>query len=153
MQPHPRICIKVRLKNILEDVNIVDYSKLTNAITNSNALINNGCLFMRSFILYIIENNNDNNKLKIIEPIINIDFIRLAFSVISNDNTPKKGAPFSKEKQVNLEILQKFFTNIFCNETKMDIINATNLSYILGQSYEQIYITIIINIICFKIFP
>ena len=143
MSSHDYTVIKVKLKQILK--NGTNYSKLFEAITRSNELITLGYMFMRSFILYVIENNEIPEKEKITEPKLNINFIRLAFSVISNDNTPKKGRPFDAEKKDGLDVLREYFV-VFTNKTGAKFINATNLSYILGQTYKQIHISIINNI-------
>jgi len=133
-----RVTIKLKLEKIFK--NDVNYNKLNDIITNANKLINIGYLFMRSFMLYTIENRS-----KISKPKFDVDFIRLTFSVISNDNQSKKGRPFNKDKEPYLNILQTYF-KIFRMYTKINTIPATNFSYILGQSYEQIYISVINNI-------
>ena len=120
-----RVVIKIRLKNILHtDIN---YYKLYESISNTNKLINLGYLFMRSFMLHVIENNNNKNKIKISEPVFNIDFIRLSFSVISNDIKLKKGRPFNEQKDAYLNILSHYFKN-FKQQTDADIIKSTKLS-------------------------
>ena len=84
-----RTTIKVRLTDILYDD--IDYSNLFKCIDNSNLMITNGHLFMRSYILYIIENNESTkNIMKIKEPFIDVKFIRLVFSVL-NSSLIKKG--------------------------------------------------------------
>ena len=138
-----RVVIKIRLKNILHtDIN---YSKLYKSISDTNKLINLGYLFTRSFMLHVIENNNKKNCIKIPEPVFNIDFIRLAFNVISCDEQSKRGRPFNGKKNVYKKILQDYFI-IFRIKTDATFIKATNLSYILGQSYQQIHIAVINNI-------
>ena len=138
-----RCVIKVKKKKIERDT--INYSKFNKAIDITNDIINLGGLFMRSYVLYIIENNNNPEKTKISEPIINNNFIRNSFSVIMIDNLPKKGRPFNEEKHELIKNLKLYF-DIFKKETGIKSIVATNISYILGQSYEQIYISIINNI-------
>jgi hypothetical protein len=136
-----RATIKVKLKDILKDDK--DYTCLFKAINNSNKLINIGYLFIRSFILYIIENNNT-CKFKIEEPTIDIAFIGRAFSVISTDaDSKKKGRPFKEDTM--LDILKDFY-NKFKINTDISVLNVNNISYILGQEYKQILISITNNI-------
>ena len=137
------ISIKVKLEKLLWKK--MNYDNLYDAITRTNILIDNLSLFIRSYILYVIEYNK-NNEEKISEPIVDIDFIRIAFSIISNDDSPKKGRPFNENKTYLLNQLKTYFA-IFKEKTNMEITNANKLSYILGQTYEQIYISIINNII------
>jgi hypothetical protein len=131
-----RTVIKLKLQKIL--YKHLDYSNLFNAIYNSNKLINIGYLFIRSFILYTIEKNTQ------YIPIINIDFIRITFNVISLESN--KGRPYNDEKQQLINILSEY-RDIFFKETSINYVDATNTSYILGQSYNQIYISIINNIL------
>ena len=138
-----RCVVKVRKKDI-EKPNI-NYTKANKLIVVSNKIISVGGLFIRSYILYVIENNNDPNKIKITEPIIDTEFIGASFSVIMIDDSPKKGRPFNEEKNELLNNLKKYFV-IFRKETGIKPIVATNISYILGQAYKQIYISIINNI-------
>lgn len=140
LNANKRIAIKIKLEDILKED--VAYDKLYGAIKNVNELVNMGYLFIRSFIVYAIENNAQICKLK-----FDVDLIRLAFSVISNDTNAKKGRPFNSNKQTRLSILQKYFT-IFRLYTKIDVIPATTLSYILEQSYKQMYTSVINNILC-----
>ena len=131
-----RTVIKVKINKILKK-NIA-YFGFFDIINRSNKLVNIGYLFIRSFILYSIENN-------IMDiPKINIDFVRMAINVLSLET--KKGRPYNKEKQRHLQLLKEFRDKFF-EETSINYVDATNLSYILGQSYEQIYIAIINNIL------
>lgn len=130
-----RAVCKVKLKNILRDN--IDYTPLFKAIKDANELITIGYLFMRSFFLYAIENKLDSPK-------INIDFVRMSFSTLICDK--KGGRPFNENKTKDLKMLNDYF-QIFSEKTKIDKIVAKNISYILGQSYEQIYIAVINNII------
>lgn len=138
-----RCVVKIKLKDICKSN--INYEVLHNSIKNVNQIINIGSLFMRSYILYILENNKDKKKTKINEPIINIHFIRNAISVIMIDDKPKKGRPFNKEKDQLIQNLKNYF-ELFKSKTSIKPIVVTNISYILGQSYEQIYISIINNI-------
>ena len=131
-----RSVVKIKLKKILYKHN--NYYKLMRSIDNSNRLINIGCLFIRSFILYIIEKKIDYT------PVINIDFVRIAFSVLTLETN--KGRPYNDDKQQLINLLSNY-RDIFLKETSINLINSANLSYILGQTYSQIYTNILNNIL------
>lgn len=143
MSVDSRSTIKVKLKKILHSD--IDYSNFYNIVTRTNEIINCGYMFIRSFLLHVIEHNNS-MKNKISEPKINIEFIRLAFSVISAEEKKGGGAPFKQEKQELIDKLTKFFQN-YKIDTDTKSYSALNLSYILGQTYDQIYTAIKNNII------
>ena len=52
------ISIKVKLEKLLWKK--MNYDNLYDAITRTNILIDNGSLFIRSYILYVIEYNKNN---------------------------------------------------------------------------------------------
>ena len=133
-----RNVIKLKLDAILNKN--IDNSKLFKAITNANRLIDMGYMFIRAFLLFAIEND------KIIKtPKIDADFINLAFSVISSPEI-KRGRPFNADKSPYLNVLQDYFVNKFKPKTNVNIIPATNLSFILAQAHEQMHTSIINNI-------
>lgn len=136
MVENERSVIKVKLNKLLYDH--MNYSNLYKCINNSNEIIHNGYLFMRSFILYVIEKNR--HKKCIEEPTINKEFIRIAFKVLNTTNN--KGRPVNNDY---IDIL-KDYKEIFINGTNCKQIDMTNLSYILGQSYDQIYISTYKNV-------
>jgi len=113
------------------------------AITNANRVINIGYLFMRGYILHIIENNGGQTPIE--EPVINGDFIRSAFSVCASDDQPKKGRPFNKEMNSLLYNFKQYF-EIFKENTNYQAQKSSCISYILGQACDQIEISIINNI-------
>src|SRR3990172_11642662 len=132
------ISIKVKLEEIMYDH--IDYGPILNAINNMHSYTSVGSLFIRSFILYCIEFDKQ-------LPPIDKNFIRIAFSVIGN-NGSKKGRGFNSELQDTIKNIQDYYL-IFkkkVKSNKLDDISNTNLSYLLGQEYEQIYISIINNI-------
>ena len=134
-----RTVIKVKLKNILR--NDIDYTNLYNSINRANNIRNIGYLFIRSFILYTIENTKYDLD-------INIEFIRRAFSVLTTKEGTKKGRPFNNTTKTKIDIIQllRQYFNIFSLEANIQIIDASNLSYILEQSYSQLLISIKNNI-------
>ena len=145
-----RIAVKVKLKKIL--CNSINYTKLFNAIQDVNDIVTYGYFFMRSYILYIIE-NNESETVKIEEPCINIDFIRTAFKVFdykkidsNGDESKSKGKPLNGTNKLLFDRIKKYYKKIYCKHINKNKISFSNLSYILGQSYQQIYIAIINNI-------
>jgi len=128
----PRTVIKVRLKEIYR-INI-NYQNFHVKIKEVNELINVAYLFMRSFVLYAIENNIDFQ--------INTKFIKAVFKILIKDN--KRGKP-TKDKN-NLKVLRTYL-EIFKKETDYQEIIISNISYILTSVCEQIYIAIINNIL------
>ena len=143
MNDPPMATLKLPIKDILKKE--IKYKPLFDIIKSVNELITIGYLFMRSYILYVIDTNKT-AKEKIDEPIINLDFIKLSFSVILVDeNSKKKGRPFDKNKQKMYDQLKKYF-KMWQKNTGYDIINISKISYILGQSYQQIHTAIINNI-------
>jgi hypothetical protein len=94
---HDRIAIKVRLKKIMNDG--VSYSKLYRVISDTNNLISNGYLFMRSFFLHVFENINSKKYKNISKLQFNQDFIKKTFSILNSDDKPKKGRPFNDEAE------------------------------------------------------
>lgn len=135
--------MKVRLKKILYDN--IDYTQLFNAINSTNNVTHIGFLFIRSFILHVIENNNTAGKPKIVEPSIDIEFIRCVFSVICSTQKPKRGRRFNEDKDTQIRDLLNYW-NIFKIQTNMETISSETLSYVLGQMYDQFYHSIINNI-------
>ena len=133
--PNKRNVIKLKLDNILNKT--IDYTKLFNAISNANQIIDMGYMFIRAFLLFAIEND------KLIK--FNVDFIKLAFNVISCPEI-KKGRPFNPDKSTDLDVLQNYFETKFKPKTNVNIISATNLSFILAQAHSQMHISIINNI-------
>jgi len=164
-----RTVIKTRMEYIIK--NIETTQKLNTIINNTNSIINIAQLFMRSFILYNIEQ-------KIQWKGINEDFIRMSFAAISctinddqendkpendesendependependkpeNKNNKRKGRKFNDDKQEQLAILNNFFDK-FSSDTGIKRINISNISFILSQSCKQINISIINNI-------
>jgi hypothetical protein len=139
-----RSVVKVRLRKILYKTK-TDYNCLFNSITNVNNILNIGYLFIRAYVLYVIENNSDELKQKIIEPHIDIDFIRASIAILLSNENAKKGRPFNDNKTQLINNLKSFF-DIFKADIKFEPFNSTNVSYILGQAYEQMYISVINNI-------
>ena len=131
-----RKVIKVKLKDILHFD--TDYSYFFKCIDDSNKLITEGCFFIRSFIIHMIDNNYD-------IPFFNIEFIRLAFSILANFGFQKKGRPFNDNTQKMADKLNEFLF-IFIQNTSIQAYKYKNVSYILGQEYEKIYINIVNNI-------
>lgn len=140
---HLRSTVKVRFRKLKYSTR--DYTNLIDSIKLANHIIYVGYMFIRSYVLYIIENNSDDFKQIIEEPIINVNFIRAALSVITLDDNAKKGRPFNNDKTTMINNLTNYFKE-FKIITDIESINAKNVSYILGQSYEQMYISIINNI-------
>jgi len=133
-----RAVIKVKLKDILNEN--IDNTKLFKAISNANNIIDIGYMFIRAFLLYAIEND------KVIQnPKINTDFIKMAFSIICCPET-KHGRPFDASKTPYLSILKNYYETIFKPKTNVNTLSATNLSYILACSHDQLYTSIINNI-------
>jgi len=135
-----RATVKVRLKEILR--NNVDYSKLNGIINDVNKLISLGYLFMRSYILYVIEHNKKSNLTKIEEPVINKNFIRTIFNVIMtkntykctqlseilNDRIIKKGRPSksNQKQEILIENLNAYF-RLFQSLTDAEAIPIANI--------------------------
>ena len=142
-----RVCIKVRLDKIMysnKDDNF--YDELFRAINNSNELIHNCYLFIRSFILFSFKYGNIHD--------FNIDdlkfdekFIRLVFSIINTDgsNDKKGGRPFGNSNAKFVEPLKNYF-ELFSSTVSLKRNKFTKISYILNRSCEQIYISVINNL-------
>ena len=134
MNKDSRKTIKVKFKKIKHPH--IDYRFFNKCIIDANKIVHAGYLFLRSYLLYIIEND-------LTEPIINVPFIRMVFSVVTTNTNKKLGRPYNNRDEYNN--LLKYF-QIFRSETSYESIDATRLSYILGQEYEQIYTSIVNNI-------
>ena len=133
-----RVVVKVKLKDILNEN--IDNTKLFKAISNANQIIDLGYMFIRAFLLYAIEND------KVIEvPIVDTDFIKIAFSVICCPKI-KKGRPFDASKTPYMSILKNYYETKFKPKTNVDTLSATNLSYILACAHDQLYTSIMNNI-------
>ena len=132
-----RKCIKCPYKDILHPNE--NYSKLINIINSHDRIKSYGDLFIRSFLLDTFENNT------ITDLKIDQEFIRCAFSVICRTDKPKRGKPVDKKKKNIIDILTTYW-NSFKEKTGMESLSSLNLSYVLGQTYKQIHISIINNI-------
>ncbi len=104
-----RVVITVRQTEILRSV--VDYTKLFAAIVNANEIISVASLFLRSYLLYVLEHNIDNPKKQMEEPKISVDFIGAVFSVLMTpEDGEKKGRPFDPDKNIQFAQRQKYHT-------------------------------------------
>jgi len=128
----PRTVIKVRLKEIYRKN--INYQNFHVKIKEVNELINVAYLFMRSFVLYAIENNIDFQ--------INTKFIKSVFKILITNN--KKGKPIKNKK--DLEVLITYLET-FKKVIDYQEITISNISYILTSICEQMYIAIINNIL------
>ena len=130
---HDRAVIKVRLKKILRDD--IAYDVLNHTIEKVNELTNVAYLFIRSYILKKLEGILDDTIT------IDVSFITDAFKVLMEDT--KRGRPVKKERTDDLE---KYFEE-FQKQTGFRKMKISNVSYILGQIYNQMYIAITNNIL------
>jgi hypothetical protein len=130
--------IKTKLKHIIRP-DKYDYviSKLTDVGIRVNNLIIRNYQFMRSYILYCFE-----QKIKI--PIINKDFIRMSFKILTEDKTVGPSI-----KGDNLELLTRLtnFYKPFVNSFNFgDKISGKNLSQIIEYATTSIKTSINNNI-------
>ena len=137
MCDNTRIVVKVKFDKLKR--NDIDYSDFYKCIESTNQLIHIGYLFIRSYFLHLFENTTNN------EPSFNIDFIRLAFSVISFDGIHKRGRPFDENKNIIVRSINDYY-DIFRFQTKVEYQNIGCISYILGQTYDKIYNEVVNNI-------
>lgn len=144
-EKYERVTIKCRLSSFYSNPSDKSEDILYKSIDNVNSIIEIGCLFMKGFILHTLENENNGDKILLENIQINVDFINIAFSVITKSEN-KGGCPFSKEKQNLINILTKYY-DIFYEKTKIPKVVISCISYILHQEAEKIYISIINNII------
>ena len=133
----PMKSVKLKLSGILHAEK--DYSKLFSCIRLVNEIVHVGQLFMRSFIIDQI-----NNKKKVI---INKEFIGVVFkTIIDGTNEEKlKGRPLN-ETQNKIFSKLKLYWEKFSKKLSITNIQANNISYILSQESNKIYVSIINNL-------
>ena len=167
-----RSTVKVRLKNILQGN--IDYSCFFDCISRANKWINNGYLFLRAYLLYILEQNEitlipisiwilkwlyinqiifitvpiknwNRYKKKIGEPQINKKFINCVFKTLLDETLIKGGRKNENEsKNIKKPILE--FLKIYMLGTGFKKINGNKIGKIIESECSNIYTEIINNI-------
>lgn len=128
---HKRTTVKVRLKEISSQK---VFDKLQLIVADLTYLIDIAYLFIRSFVLYAIE-----NKIKVN---MTIELLKTAFKVLIEDNN--KGNKIKDATQFDL--LQAYF-RLFSKQTGYTKMKISKVSHIILSTCEQMYIAIINNII------
>ena len=126
--------IKCSLKQIL--IRKVKYKKFLNLINNSNDVYFFCSYFIRSYILYLFENNKN-------IPIINYDFIRMAFKTISKDSCGPK--PKNNNKLI-YENMCLYFNDIYIKQ----IMNNEHIENIQEHKLNTNNMSYIINLFCIE---
>ena len=135
---HPRKVVKVRLKKLF--YGDLKYDYFLKCIHDANQFITNGYLFLRAFIIYLIEN-------KIEEPNINKKFIRFVLNkiILITDEKKKRGPPFSPTYSKYNTHLDKFLL-IFKQFTAFQPMSINNISDIIKVEIDQMVTAINNNI-------
>ena len=132
-----RYSIKCKLKTIY-DIEKDNGDILYKTIKDINDIIDFGCAFMKGFILYSMEKEILNVK-------IDLDFVRISFNVMCSKESTG-GREFNESKKIIIKQLEDYFV-IFNEITGIKKKVISNVSYILQQEAEKIYISIVNNII------
>ena len=143
MAENNRKTIKLKLSEIL--IEGAEYGKLFETVKNVNHIINIGYMFIRAYIVYTLQFNHMKKKNKLFEPRINEGFIRNAFKVIMDDKKLKvRGRPTKEANNDMIKSLKEYLTEfkVFGDYE----LKSNKTSYVLGQTYRQIYDSIINNI-------
>jgi hypothetical protein len=135
--------IKCPLKNIL--IRKVKYKKFNDIIKDANDVYFYCSYFIRSYILYLFENNKS-------IPIINYNFLRMAFKAISKDSCGPKP---SYENKITYNKLCSFFNDIYIkniidepiNEKIQEYkLNTNNMSYVFNLYCKEMEVSYMNNI-------
>jgi len=132
--------IKISFKK-LQKKNI-DYNILNGAFIRTNRLVTRGYLFIKSYILYCIDQ-------EIPLQIIDFSFVKMALKALSVKQ--KGGAGLGETNVITYNKLLEFYDTYFSkqlgfNKVEVDKISATNLSSILDASIEEMVTCINNNI-------
>ena len=129
----PYVTIKTKFTEIKKlDIN---YDKMYLAIININKIVTIGCMFIKLFIIGILEKN------QYYEPKIDREFIKKSFDVLIEKTKEKKYKNFD-----NVAELQEYYEQIK-DTLNIGQINTKNMSYILSTEYDSLYTEITNNII------
>jgi hypothetical protein len=129
--------VKFKLKDIFWKK--TNYYPLLTAVKRTNEIIKIGSLFVNAFIIHCISTKY--TKIKH----LNHKVLRQIYKVLcSDDNKKTLGRPCLKiavnEGETSIiDDVKKFFNENFTSKTGIKKLDATNLSYILGGSYESMY--------------
>jgi hypothetical protein len=130
MRKKPEHCvIKCKLRNIL--CNETSRAKLVSAVDNVNSVMDITSLFVRSFLVYIFENNIDVNIAH-----INSSFFRSAAGIIMNGYKSLADSASEQEKQLKAFFV-KFSADTGIRSFNDAGIKIKNISFILGAEYDR----------------
>jgi len=130
--------IKCKLKDILKEG--INYDYLHNIIDRANKITTLCYLFIRSYLLFLYEQDRERDF-----PIINIAFIKMAFKALSK--IPKGGPKPNPFNASTLKSLEDFYNNHFASSVGLtEKFDSINLSYFIGQIADQMCISITNNI-------